>query len=128
MRNCALRTRIVVAALTLCILAALTSTAGAQNEASSGLRILYAGLLDTDRAKDFVDFLDEHFEKVETTDYLTFTADKSAGFDVTILDHDGVDTRAPRPSISRQYSRATVTLGVPGADICSRLSLKTGYL
>ena len=42
--------------------------------------------------------------------------------------HNGVGFRVPIPNISRQYSRATVTLGVPGAHLCSRLSLKTGYL
>jgi len=93
-----------------------------------GLRILYAGLLNTDRAKDFVDFLSKHFKQVETTDYNTFAGDETADFDVAIIDHDGLDTRAPRPNISRQYTRATVTMGVPGAFICSRLSLKTGYL
>ncbi len=92
------------------------------------LRILYAGLPNTERSKDFVEFLTRHFKQVESTDYNTFVENKSAGFDVTIIDYDGQDTRAPLPSISRQYSRATVTIGSPGADLCSRLSLKTGYL
>lgn len=93
-----------------------------------GLRILYAGLPNTDRAKDFVDFLSNHFQQVETTDYNTFTGSYTSDFDVAIIDHNGVGFRTPRPNISRQYSRATVTMGVPGAFICSNLSLKTGYL
>jgi len=92
------------------------------------LRILYAGLPNTERSKDFVEFLAKHFKQVETTDYNAFTEDKTAGFDVTIIDYDGQDTSAPVPSISRQYSRATVTIGSPGADLGNRLSLKTGYL
>jgi len=92
------------------------------------LRILYAGLPNTERAKDFVDFLNKHFKQVETTDYNTFKGDKTAGFDVTIIDYDGQDVRAPLPSVSREYSRATVTIGSPGADLGNRLSLKTGYL
>lgn len=92
------------------------------------LCILYAGLPNTDRAKDFVDFLTKNFQQVETTDYNTFTGSHTADFDVAIIDHDGADTRAPRPNISRQYTRATITVGVPGAFICSQLSLKTGYL
>jgi hypothetical protein len=92
------------------------------------LKILYAGLPDTDRAEDFVDFLKKHFEQVETTDYNTFTGNETADFDVAIIDHNGVAFRSPRPNISRQYTRATVTMGVPGAFICSNLSLKTGYL
>ncbi len=93
-----------------------------------GLRILYAGLPKTERSKDFVEFLKKHFKQVETADYNAFTEDKTNGFDVTIIDYDGQNTRAPLPSISRQYSRATVTIGSPGAKLGNRLSLKTGYL
>jgi hypothetical protein len=92
------------------------------------LRILYAGVPNSERAKDFVEFLARHFEQVETADYNAFKQEQSRGFDVVILDYDGVGFNAPRPSISRQYSRATVTVGVPGAFICGNLSLKTGYL
>lgn len=92
------------------------------------LNILYAGLPNTDRAKDFVGFLKKHFKQVETTDYTTFTGNYTSDFDVAIIDHNGIGFRTPRPNISRQYSRATVTMGVPGAFICSNLSLKTGYL
>ena len=92
------------------------------------LRILYAGLPNTDRAKDFVDFLTRHFQQVETTDYNTFRGNHTADFDVAVIDYDGADTRAPRVIMSREYTRATVTVGVPGAFLCSNLSLKTGYL
>ena len=93
-----------------------------------GLRILYAGLPNTERAKDFVDFLTRHFQQVETTDYNTFTGSHTADYEVAIIDHDGADTSAPRLRFSRQYARATVTVGVPGAFLCDSLSLKTGYL
>jgi len=92
------------------------------------LRVLYAGVPNSERAKDFVDFLAKHFEQVETAGYNAFKQEQSSGFDVVILDYDGVDFNAPRPNISREYSRATITMGVPGAFICSSLSLKTGYL
>jgi len=92
------------------------------------LRILYAGVPNTERAKDFTEFLAKHFLEVGTTDYKAFKEDQASGFDVVILDYDGVGFSAPRPSISREYSRATVTMGVPGAFICGSLSLKTGYL
>ena len=92
------------------------------------LRILYAGLPDTERAKDFIAFLSKHFTKLETTDYNTFTGNEALNYDVAIIDHNGVAFRSPRPKISRQYTGATVTMGVPGAFICSNLSLKTGYL
>ena len=92
------------------------------------LTILYAGLLDTDRAKDFTDFLSKHFTEVKTTDYMKFTGMESTPFDVAIIDHNGLGFNAPLPNISQQYSHATITVGVPGAFLCSRLNLKTGYL
>lgn len=107
-------------------------TAGPSEKIS--LRILYAGLLNTDRAKDFINFLSKHFERVETTDYNTLllllqetsTGDQSADFDVTIIDHDGL-SEAHGPRI-RSYSHAAITIGVPGAHISYRLGLKTAYL
>jgi hypothetical protein len=92
------------------------------------LRVLYAGLPDTDRAKDFMSFLESHFRHVEMTDYSTFKGSHSSDFDVAIVDHNGVAFRPPLPRISREYARATVTMGVPGAFLCDRLSLKTRYL
>jgi hypothetical protein len=123
-----LRKTIVCVAPALCLCLTVKSAANATNQDRAGLRILYAGLLETDRAKDFVAFLGEHFEKVETTGYLTFTGTESADFDVTIMDHDGVDFKAPRLRISHQYDHAAIAVGVPGAFLCSGLSLKTGYL
>ncbi|MHC4535943.1 MAG: hypothetical protein ACYS6K_18495 [Planctomycetota bacterium] len=158
MVKCAKENKIVLLALTICLFFTLTISSGCKKKeqteearqdvpaeeikdistservvktVASGkidLRILYAGLLDTERAKDFVDFLSKHFEQVETTDYITFTGNEAVDFDVAIIDHDGKDFRAPRPRISRKYTRATVTMGVPGAFICRTLSLKTGYL
>ena len=92
------------------------------------LRILYAGLLDTERAKDFTDFFNRHFEQVETIDLYKFTESLAADFDVAVIDHNGVGFNVKLPAIPPDYSRATVTMGVPGAFICSRLSLKTSYL
>ena len=92
------------------------------------LCILYAGVLESERAKDFTDLLSKHFTKIETTDYKSFTGNVPVDFDVAIIDYDGRDTRAQIPNIPRTYTRATITVGVPGAFICSRQSLKTGYL
>jgi hypothetical protein len=158
MVKCAKENKIVLLALAICLFFTLTISSGCKKKEQSeearqdipaeeitptstpeqvvqigpsgkiDLRILYAGLPDTDRAKDFVDFLSKHFKQVETTDYNTFTGNEAADFDVAIIDHNGVAFRSPQPKISPQYNRATVTMGVPGAFICSRLSLKTGYL
>jgi hypothetical protein len=84
------------------------------------LRILYIGLPETDRGKDFVNFLKKHFKRFETIDRKAFHEDKTAEFDVIVLDEN--------IKISREYSRPTVTIGISGSKICDRLALKTGYL
>jgi hypothetical protein len=108
--------------------AELTTTVETEPTEKIKLSILYAGLLDTDRGKDFTEFLSRHFEKVETTDYNLISQSLSANFDVAIIDHNGLDLKVRPPNIPRNFSGATVTLGVPGAHFCNRLSLKTGYL
>jgi hypothetical protein len=95
---------------------------------TSALGILYVGHPGSEREKDFVEFLDEHFDVIETADLKTFAESQCDGFDVTILDYDGDGFKAPRPEISPDFSRPLITIGVPGALICSTWRLKTGYL
>jgi hypothetical protein len=92
------------------------------------LRILYVGHPASDREKDFVWFLKEHFRQVRTGDLANFKEELTKGFDVIILDYDGDGFKAPRPRLSSEYTRPTVTVGVAGAHICGSMSLKTGYL
>ena len=92
------------------------------------LRILYAGHPDSEREKDFVEFLSKHFEVVETGNLKAFTDSDAEGFDVTVFDYDGDGFKAPRPSISRNFSQPVVTVGVVGAFISGSQSLKTDYL
>ncbi len=92
------------------------------------LRILYVGLPDTDRQKDFIRFLSRHFKQVDTADYNTFEEDQAKDCDVVILDKDGIEWKSLDIKVSSQYSRATISIGVPGAFWCSGLGLKTGYM
>ncbi len=92
------------------------------------LRILYVGHPAGDREKDFVRFLREHFSQVRTGDLANFKEKQTEGFDVVIMDYDGEGFKAPRPRLSSEYTRPTVTVGVAGALICDSMSLKTGYL
>jgi len=91
------------------------------------LSVLYAGHPGSAREKDFVSFLDRHFKKVGTTALKTFAEAEAKGFDVVIMDYDGRCTRAPRPKLSRGYTRATVSVAGVGALIGSSLHLKAGY-
>ncbi|MHC4712241.1 MAG: hypothetical protein ACYTAN_03085 [Planctomycetota bacterium] len=92
------------------------------------LRILYAGLPGGAREKDFVDFLSQHFAHVEAGDFTRFAGKDAEGFDVVILDYEGDGRGAPMPELSVDYARPTVTVGVPGSHVCSRLNLKLRYL
>jgi len=97
------------------------------------LRILYAGMPDTDREKDFVTFLTRYFKEVKTIDVVSFKEEQAQGSDVVILDKDGIQwgSRGGNPlsdlKVSDNYSRATISLGIPGAFLYDRMDLKPGY-
>ncbi len=95
---------------------------------SRGLRILYAGRPDSEREKDFVNFLKNYFDVVQTGDLRTFQEADTQGFDVTLLDWDTNALDGPRPSVSAGFARPVITLGIPGGLIGRQWRLKTGYL
>ena len=92
------------------------------------LKILYAGHPGSEREKALVTFLGEHFKDVQTCDLKDFKEDQAEGFAVTVMDYDGDGFKAPRPHLSRDFSRPVMTVGVAGAFICGNLNLKMGYL
>ncbi len=92
------------------------------------LRILCTTSPKEGRTDDFVEFLRKHFVEVATTDYKSFHESLAADFDVVILDYGMRRPGTPVPPISPAYSRATITIGAAGSEICNRLRLKTGYL
>jgi hypothetical protein len=146
----------IVSVTTVLLIVALAGIEGRAQSSSapadtqvSKLRILYAGHPGSDREKDFVRFLGQHFETVKTVDLGAFAKtgfkDKDAeGFDVTIFDYDGDGFKAPQPPVlprfldeaakdspsmvGLRFTRPLITVGVAGGLMCSRWSLKTGYL
>ena len=98
------------------------------------LRILYVGLPNTERQKDFVSFFSKNFTEVKTADLYTFKEEQTKDSDVVILDKDGIQwgSRGGKPlsdlKVSNQYSRPTLSLGIPGAFWTDRMRLKTGYM
>ncbi len=98
------------------------------------LRILYVGLPNTERQKDFVSFLSMNFTEVKTADLYAFKEEQTKDSDVVILDKDGIQwgSRGGKPlsdlKVSDQYSRSTISLGIPGAFWTDRMRLKTGYM
>ncbi len=92
------------------------------------LRVLYVGLPGTERQKDFVTFLGKHFTQVDTGDYNTFQEEQTKDCDVAILDKDGLEWKPLDIRVSSRYSRATMSLGVPGAFWVRSVSRKMGYM
>ncbi|UCF17044.1 MAG: hypothetical protein JSW59_06195 [Phycisphaerales bacterium] len=105
----------------------------ASAESKISLRILYAGMPGTARQRDFVSFLSRHFVEVKSVDVSFFTAEQANESDVVILDKDGIQwgSRGGNPlsnlRLSKDYSRATLALGIPGAFLYGRMGLKPGY-
>ena len=98
------------------------------------LRILYVGLTNTERQKDFVSFLSANFSEVKAVNLYTFREEQTNDSDVVILDKDGIQwaSEGDKPlrdlRVSNQYSRPTLSLGIPGAFWTDRMRLKTGYM
>jgi len=99
------------------------------------LKILYVGLVNTERQKDFVSFLSNNFTEVKTADLYAFKEEQTNNSDVIILDKDGIQWAGRGDGkplmdfpVSSQYSRPTITLGIPGAFWTDRMRLKTGYM
>ena len=119
------------------ILALLIVPCGGGQEAPAeskiSLRILYAGMPGTDRQKDFVSFLSNHFVEVKSVDVMSFKEEQANESDVVILDKDGIQwaNRGGNPlseiGLAKSYKRATLALGIPGAFLYDRMGLKPGY-
>jgi hypothetical protein len=126
--------RIGLASVTAVLLAILLADSRSYAQAAPAaaekgkLRVLYAGHPGSDREKDFVQFLGQHFETVKTGDLSAFKDQDAEGYDVTILDYDGDGFKAPRPRVSQAFSRPLITVGVAGGLMASQWGLKTGYL
>jgi len=107
--------------------------ASGANPGKIDLAIIYYGDLKSDRGKDFVAFLTEHFTKVGQGELTAFGKQEAGRYDVAILDYDELKVvnkqiRMPPIPFDSSYSHPTMTLGATGALVCDRLRLKTGYL
>ena len=97
-------------------------------QVNRSLKILYAGHSGTDREKDFVRFLKQHFDVVQTGNLQTFKETDTQGLDVTLLDWDANVLEGPYPKVSEGFARPVITIGVRGGLIGRGWGLKTGYL
>jgi len=111
----------------LSLLVLLASAAMVEAQVDRNLKIFYAGRPGSDREKEFVAFLKEHFDTVKTGNLETFKEADAQGFDVTLLDWDPNVSEGPWPKLSESFSRPVMTLGIAGGRMCNAWRLKTGY-
>ena len=116
----------IVGVFAATFVSAAESAGGTQ--AGKDIRVLYVGRPGSEREKDFVAFLKQHFSVVRTGNLEVFKETDTQDVDVTLLDWNVNDFNAPKPALSGQFSRPVITLGVPGGLMCSGWRLKIGYL
>lgn len=93
------------------------------------LKVVYVGQVDSDRTKAFVKLLSDNFSTVEMLDQEKFAAEKTAEFDVVVLDYvrvrtprgaqvaQGVQrTRDPGLQLPEGYSKPTVVFSSFGTQ------------
>jgi len=93
------------------------------------LGVLYAGFPGTDREKDFVALLKQHFAKVETTNLGSISMKTAAPFDVVIADWkerfkyvDGKATNyveGPAFRLDEDFTKPIVMIGAVGGEIAT---------
>ncbi len=107
-----------------------------------GLKVLYAGNPGSEREKNFVTFLGEHFQKVGTVHYSQFAEADAKGYDVVIFDwtsiyprdedgkikkgSNGLDSPTP-PKLSPDYDRPSILIGAAGGFLAQPLRLKIDW-
>ena len=131
-------TAVAVAALAL-----LGSAAHAAEKAN--VKVLYAGNVDSPRAKDFTSFLAKHFVQVTPVDLRKLRDADAQGHDVVLVDWTSIyprdkdgkisrDKQAPSMSmppavqLSRDFDRPTILIGAAGGQFSQGRNLKIDWL
>jgi len=107
------------------------------------LKVLYAGNSGSDRAKDFVSFLEKHLIKVGSVDFGKFQEADAKDFDVVLFDWTSIYPRdkegkinnslgniimPPAPHLSADFAKPTVLIGAAGGQVAITRQLKINWL
>jgi hypothetical protein len=130
-------------AVAVAALALLGPAAHAAEKAN--LKVLYAGNVDSPRAKDFTSFLEKYFAKVTVVDLGKFREGDAKEHDVILFDWTSIYPRdkdgkiardkegpglsmPPAPRLSRDFDRPTILIGAAGGQVAGTLQLKIDWL
>jgi hypothetical protein len=96
------------------------------------VRVLYAGKPSSERARDFVAFLEATFAKVETVDLDAIDVAASKDFDVVIVDgpspyRDDGDVKLPKRRAPEGWTKPTILIGAAGGAFVRELKLKIDW-
>jgi hypothetical protein len=107
------------------------------------LKVLYAGNANSDRAKDFVSFLEKHFAKVGAADFGKFREADAKDYDVVLFDWTSIYPRnkegkidnsagnitmPPAPQLSPDFAKATILIGAAGGQVAGTRQIKINWL
>jgi hypothetical protein len=118
---------LIVAAAALVFISCKKTSQPGTGLSNLPLKILYAGEKGTNRFNDFETFLKANFKTVTTIDLKAFDQNQTRDSDVVILDSNGIGRGSFPVSFSKDYSKPTISMGIPGARWCDQMHLKTGY-
>ncbi|HEY3782251.1 MAG TPA: hypothetical protein VGL56_14300 [Fimbriimonadaceae bacterium] len=115
------------------VLAAVGILAAAQAQEKFHLKVLYAGVQNDARTPEFMDFLQQHFDKVGFAPYSEFKPEMADGYNVVIFDAAAHPTALriglPKaPVLPPTYDRATLLISGGGIMVAENLKLKLDWL
>jgi len=116
---------------------------GIRAEEPIKLKVLYAGNSGSDRAKDFVSFLEKHFAKVGSVDFGKFQEADAKDYNVVLFDWTsiyprdkegkinnslGSITMPPGPHLSADFAKPTILIGAAGGQVAGTRQIKINWL
>jgi hypothetical protein len=118
-----------------CLVLALPSAAGAEEDAKKlDVQVLYAGVEDAPRTKEFKEFLGRTFTQVGTVDLTKLTHDAAKDYDVVIVDSPspyGAAGKFEMPktaALPADFGRPTIIMGAAGGSLLTRMNIKLNWL
>ncbi|HTU26142.1 MAG TPA: hypothetical protein VMF30_12125 [Pirellulales bacterium] len=122
-------------------LLALVLTGSAPADEPIAVKVLYCGEPGSERAADYVKFLESHFSHVAVQNLLTFKEEQATGHDVVVIDWSPVydagkgemndekwKTLRKAPPLGANFRRPTILIGGAGGTVIQSARLKIDWL